>query len=161
MHIALLNPEIPGNTGSIGRLCVGTDTPLHLVGELGFSIDAAAVRRAGLDYWKHVALHRHADLDALLAATAGQRVFAFSKRGATRYDRVDWRADDVLFFGPESTGFSAETLGRFADRTVFIPTQPAIRSLNLATAASIALFEALRQQDFAGIEHDHAADGPR
>ena len=96
MHIALIEPEIPGNTGSIGRVCVGTDTPLHLVGKLGFAIDEAAVRRAGLDYWPKVRLRQHRDLAALQAALPGQRLWFFSAHGAARYDQVTYRPDDVL-----------------------------------------------------------------
>ena len=151
MDIALIEPEIPGNTGSIGRVRVGTDTPLHLVGKLGFAIDEAAVRRAGLDYWPKVRLRQHADLPALQAALPGQRLWFFSAHGATRYDQVTYRPDDVLVFGRESCGLPQEMLEHHAAQVVFLPTNGEIRSLNLANCVTAALYEALRQQDFAGL----------
>ncbi len=151
MHIALIEPEIPGNTGSIGRVCVGTATPLHLVGKLGFAIDEAAVRRAGLDYWHKVQLHQHGDLDALIAALPNQRLWFFSAHGKTRYDQVQYRSDDVLVFGRESRGLPKDVLDRYAEHGVFVPTNGEIRSLNLANCVTAVLYEALRQQDFAGL----------
>lgn len=151
MHIALIEPEIPGNTGSIGRVCVGTGTPLHLVGPLGFSIDEAAVRRAGLDYWHKVQLHRHADFDALQAAVPGQRLWFFSAHAKTRYDAVQYRPDDVLVFGRESVGLPKDLLARYPEQGVYLPTNGEIRSLNLANCVTAVLYEALRQQDFAGL----------
>lgn len=151
MHIALIEPEIPGNTGSIGRVCVGTGTPLHLVGKLGFAIDEAAVRRAGLDYWHKVQLQQHADLDALTAALPGQRLWFFSAHGQTRYDQVQYQPDDVLVFGRESVGLPKDVLARHPDRTIFLPTNGEIRSLNLANCVTAVLYEALRQQNFAGL----------
>lgn len=149
MHVALIEPEIPGNTGSVGRVCVGTATTLHLVGKLGFSIDDRAVKRAGLDYWKHVDLVQHADLDTFLRAMAGRSLHFFSTHGARRYDKVRYGPDDVLVFGGETRGFPPEVRERFAAQLVHLPLLPAIRSLNLSGAVTAALFEALRQQDFA------------
>jgi tRNA (cytidine/uridine-2'-O-)-methyltransferase len=151
MHIALIEPEIPGNTGSIGRVCVGTGTTLHLVGKLGFSLDERYVRRAGLDYWQHVDLHQHADVAAFLAAMGDRPLHFFSAHGAMRYDQVRYGADDVLVFGGESRGFAAAVHAEFAARMVFIPTNGAIRSLNLANAATAVLYEGLRQQGFPGL----------
>ena len=151
MHIALIEPEIPGNTGSIGRVCVGTGTPLHLVGKLGFSIDEAAVRRAGLDYWHKVQLHTHTDVDALLDSLPGQQAWFFSAHGTHRYDQVAYAPGDVLVFGGESRGLRPEVTARFADRLVYLPTNGDIRSLNLANCVTAVLFEALRQQGFAGL----------
>lgn len=151
MHIALYEPEIPGNTGSIGRVCVGTNSPLHLIGKLGFSIDEAAVRRAGLDYWPKVQLRHHPDLETFLAAVAGQRIWAFTAHGSVRYDQIHYRPDDVLLFGPESRGLPAEVRARFAGSEVFVPTTGEIRSLNLANCATLVLYEGLRQHDFADL----------
>ena len=156
MEIALIEPEIPGNTGSIGRVCVGTDTRLHLVGKLGFAIDEAAVRRAGLDYWHKVQLRQHADLDALIAAlrsgdSGQQRLWFFSAHGQTRYDQVAYRPDDVLVFGRESCGLPKDVLERYAAQGVFVPTNGEIRSLNLANCVTAVLYEALRQQNFSGL----------
>ena len=148
MHLALIEPEIPGNTGSIGRVCVGTGTSLHLVGKLGFSLDEKYVRRAGLDYWKNVDLHQHTDFDALVAAMPGQRCLLFSTHGAQRYDQVAYRADDVLVFGGETRGFPQALHERFAGQLCYVPTNGAIRSLNLANVATAVLYEALRQQGF-------------
>lgn len=148
MEIALIEPEIPGNTGSIGRVCVGTNTPLHLVGKLGFAIDEAAVRRAGLDYWPKVQLRQHTDLDALIAARPDRRLWFLSAHGRTRYDRIAYLPDDVLVFGRESCGLPKDVLERFADQVVFVPTNGEIRSLNLANCVTAVLYEALRQQDF-------------
>mgnify|MGYP001596045418 CR=1 FL=1 len=152
MHIALVEPEIPGNTGSIGRVCVGTATTLHLVGRLGFSLDEKYVRRAGLDYWKNVQLREHADFDALLGALPGCALHLFSAHAALRYDQVSYGADDVLVFGCETKGLPVALRERFADRLRYVPTNGRIRSLNLANVVTAVLFEALRQQGFAGID---------
>ena len=151
MDIAIIEPEIPGNTGSIGRVCVGTNTRLHLVGKLGFAIDEAAVRRAGLDYWHKVQLQQHADLPALIAALPQRRLWFFSAHGATRYDHVAYRPDDVLVFGRESCGLPKDVLERYAAQVAFVPTNGEIRSLNLANCVTAVLYEALRQQDFAAL----------
>lgn len=149
MDIALIEPEIPGNTGSIGRLCVGTGSPLHLVGKLGFAIDEAAVRRAGLDYWSKVQLRHHRDLPAFLAHSAQRRLWFFSAHGQVRYDAVQYAPDDVLVFGGESQGLAKEVLAQFAPQVLRVPTNGAIRSLNLANCVTAVLYEALRQGDFA------------
>ena len=151
MHIALIEPEIPGNTGSIGRVCVGTNTTLHLVGKLGFSLDESYVRRAGLDYWPKVRLHQHADLAALQAALPGCTLRFFSAHGPIRYDRVAYGADDVLIFGGESKGLPAAIREQHSDSLVYLPTTGDIRSLNLANAVTAVVYEALRQQGFPGL----------
>lgn len=152
MHIALIEPEIPGNTGSIGRVCVGTGSDLHLVGKLGFSLDERYVRRAGLDYWKDVRLHQHADYDALLAALPGRAVWAFSSHGGRRYDQIAYGPDDILVFGGETRGFAPALRERLAPHTAWVPIRPDIRSLNLSNVVSLVLYEALRQQGFPGID---------
>lgn len=151
MHIALVEPEIPGNTGSIGRVCVGTGTQLHLVGALGFSLDEKYVRRAGLDYWKNVQLHRHADIDALIAALPGSRLHFYSAKAARRYDQVAYADSDVLVFGCETKGLPEALRARFAGQLLAVPTNGRIRSLNLANVATAVLYEALRQLDFAPV----------
>ncbi len=148
MDIALIEPEIPGNTGSIGRVCVGTGTRLHLVGQLGFSLDEKYVRRAGLDYWRHVQLQLHPDFSSFLQAMAGRTLHFYSAHGPTRYDRVRYGADDVLVFGGESRGFPQEIRDQFAGQMCYLPTTGAIRSLNLANAVTAVLYEAARQNDF-------------
>lgn len=159
MHIALYEPEIPGNTGSIGRVCLGTGCALHLVGRLGFSLDEKYVRRAGLDYWQHVDVTCHADLDALAAALPGHRMWWFSARGGVRYDEVRYGPGDVLVFGGETRGFPPEVRERAGGeaRMVRLPIRGAIRSLNLANAVTAVVYEAWRQQGFAGGADDQEA----
>lgn len=152
MEIALIEPEIPGNTGSLGRVAVGTCSKLRLVGQLGFDISVAAVRRAGLDYWQDVDLVVHPTIEAFLAATEGRTLWAFSSHGKVRYDEVRYQPDDILVFGRESTGLPADLRERWRDRLCYVPISPQIRSLNLANAATVVLYEALRQQGFAGID---------
>ena len=149
MEIALIEPDIPGNTGNIGRICVGTSTRLHLVGKLGFDISDKAVKRAGLDYWQHVDLCVQPDVEAWFDTMAGRRLLMFSSHGTARYDQVSYRSDDVLVFGSETSGLSTDTQAHATGPLLRLPINDMIRSLNLANAAAIALFEALRQQDFA------------
>ncbi len=149
LHIVLVEPEIPPNTGNIARLAAATCSALHLVGRLGFRIDDQAVRRAGLDYWHLVDLSVHASFDAFLAAFCVRepegRLFLFTAHAARSYLAADFRAGDALVFGKESSGLSPELVAQYTDRTVGIPTLGAVRSLNLANAASVAVYEALRQ----------------
>lgn len=144
--IALVEPEIPQNTGNIARLCAATRTPLHLVGALGFRIDDRAVRRAGLDYWKHVLLQHHRDLNALRASLPTARFVYFSSKVEKSYLVWKFETDDCLVFGRETGGLPAEILRENQDRCLTIPMiNPNVRSLNLANSVAIALYEALRQ----------------
>lgn len=146
MHVVLVAPEIPPNTGSIGRLCVATATPLHLVEPLGFVIDDKHLRRAGLDYWPHVELHRWPSWDAFAAARPPGRLLCFAARAARSYTQVAYQPDDVLVFGGESRGLPESILRAHAGDLYGIPLRgPHVRSLNLATAVAIVLFEGLRQ----------------
>lgn len=147
LHVALWEPEIPPNTGNVARLCAATGVPLHLIGRLGFRIDERSLRRAGLDYWDAVTIHRHDSLAAFEAAVAPVgRVFCLSTRGELPYTRAAFQAGDCLLLGPESRGLPDEVLARHAGRTLRIPMPAgAVRSLNLATAAGIVVYEALRQ----------------
>jgi len=146
LHIALWEPEIPPNTGNIARLCMATGTALHLIDRLGFRLDDRSLRRAGLEYWKEVELHRHATLADFETAWTGRRVFCFSARAVIPFTQVAYQPGDCLLFGGESQGLPPGVVERYADRALLIP-MPAgrVRSLNLATAAGIALYEALRQ----------------
>ena len=148
IHIVLVEPEIPPNTGNIARLAAATASPLHLVGRLGFRIDEHSVRRAGLDYWHLVDLRTHATFDEFIGAwrvgSPAGRLHLFSATASRSYLGAQIAAGDALVFGKESVGLSAELLARFADRVVGIPTLGAVRSLNLANAVGIALYEALR-----------------
>jgi tRNA (cytidine/uridine-2'-O-)-methyltransferase len=146
LHIALWEPEIPPNTGNVARLCAATGAALHVIGRLGFRLDDRSLRRAGLDYWSAVDLRRHHTFAAFEAAVASQRVVCFTARATTPYTQVQYQDGDCLLFGGESFGLPPEVHIRYADRTVCIP-MPAgkVRSLNLATAVGVALYEALRQ----------------
>lgn len=145
MHIALVEPEIPGNTGSIARTCVGTGTPLHLVGKLGFSLEDRYLKRAGLDYWPRLSLHLHQDLDEVLESLPAATPWLFTKTARQSLWDVRFSPGDLLVFGSETRGLPAPLLERFPDRRVRIPISADIRSLNLANAATVGLFEALRQ----------------
>ena len=147
MHIVLVAPEIPPNTGSIGRLCVATGTPLHLIEPLGFIIDDKHLRRAGLDYWPHVQLTRHRDWATFLAAKTPGRIVCFTARSENPYTRLVYAPDDWLVFGGESRGLPPTILTAHKETTYGIPIMsPHVRSLNLANAVGIVLYEGLRQQ---------------
>jgi tRNA (cytidine/uridine-2'-O-)-methyltransferase len=145
-HVALVEPEIPPNTGNVARLCAATRTPLHVVGVTGFRLDDRAVRRAGLDYWPEVELHRHRDLDALKQALPAARLLYFTTKVQTSYAEWSFAEGDCLVFGPETRGLPEELLRANRERCLTIPMpNPRVRSLNLATSVGIALYEALRQ----------------
>jgi tRNA (cytidine/uridine-2'-O-)-methyltransferase len=146
VHVVLVAPEIPPNTGSIGRLCLATETPLHLIEPLGFRIDDKHLRRAGLDYWPHVELHRWPSWEAFIAGCPPGRVLCFAARAPRSYTSVRYRPDDMLVFGGESSGLPRAIRTAYADALYTIPlASPHVRSLNLATAVAVVLFEGLRQ----------------
>jgi tRNA (cytidine/uridine-2'-O-)-methyltransferase len=146
ISVALVEPEIPPNTGNIARLCAATRTPLHIVGVTGFRLDAAAVRRAGLDYWPEVSLRRHRDIPALSAALAGARFIYLTTKAERSYTDWQYTTDDCLVFGRETRGLPEELLRANWETCLTIPMlNPKVRSLNLATAVAIVLYEALRQ----------------
>ena len=150
LTIALYQPEIPPNTGALMRLAANTGAELALIEPLGFELTDTRLKRAGLDYRDLATTTVHPNYPAFLAAVAGRRVMAFSSRGETRYDTIDYAADDVLLFGPESSGLPEEVLVSFpAPRRIHIPMRPNSRSINLANSVSIALYEAWRQLGFA------------
>jgi tRNA (cytidine/uridine-2'-O-)-methyltransferase len=147
VHVVLVAPEIPQNTGSIGRLCVATGSRLHLIDPLGFTIDDRHLRRAGLDYWRHVDVVRHRSWEAFETARPPGRVLCFSARATRAYTTVRYRADDLLVFGGESRGLPPAIRSAYADATFGIPlASEHVRSLNLANAVAIVLYEGLRQQ---------------
>jgi tRNA (cytidine/uridine-2'-O-)-methyltransferase len=147
MHVVLVAPEIPQNTGSIGRLCVATGSTLHLVDPLGFQVDDRHVRRAGLDYWPHVDLVRHRSWEAFQAARPPGRLLLFSARAARAYTTVRFLEDDLLVFGSESRGLPPAVRAAHAGALFGIPlASEHVRSLNLATAVAVVLYEGLRQQ---------------
>jgi tRNA (cytidine/uridine-2'-O-)-methyltransferase len=143
-RVVLVEPEIPPNTGSVARTCVATGSPLHLVGELGFSIDEHTVRRAGLDYWPLLELHRHVDLSAFEAAHPDARLHLFSANAEQSYLDAPFAPGDALVFGRESVGLPRALLDAHPERVYGIPTAGGVRSLNLSNAVSIVLYEALR-----------------
>lgn len=146
VQVVLVAPEIPQNTGSIGRLCVATESGLHLIEPLGFVIDDKHLRRAGLDYWPHVQLAVHPDWNAFETARPPGRLLFFTARAERRYTSVRYRPDDLLVFGCESRGLPPPLREAHADATYGIPiASPHVRSLNLATAVAVVLFEARRQ----------------
>ncbi|MFA5517285.1 MAG: tRNA (cytidine(34)-2'-O)-methyltransferase [Desulfuromonadales bacterium] len=145
-HIVLVEPEIPPNTGNIARLCGATGTDLHLVGKLGFSLEDRYLKRAGLDYWPTVELHRWDSLAELQRAYPGGRFWYTSKKAARIYTQVEFRPGDFIVFGKETAGLPEDLLNAQAEQAIRIPIfSPAVRSLNLSTAAGILLYEALRQ----------------
>ena len=145
LHVALVAPEIPPNTGNIARLCAATGTSLHLIEPLGFAIDGATVKRAGLDYWDTVDLWVHRDLGAFRRAVEEERCLYFSARGERSFWNAPFRDRTVLVFGNETGGLPEEIRTQHAGRLYRIPMRDGIRSLNLATAVGIVVYEALRQ----------------
>ncbi len=147
-HIVLHQPEIPQNTGSIGRLCVSTDTRLHLIHPLGFDTSDYYLRRAGLDYWERLNPTHHASWEAFLAAEPAMRLWFFSTKGDRRHTDVRWQDGDGLVFGRETVGLPPEILAAYPEQLVKIPMRGEFhRSLNLAQAAAVGLYEALRQTE--------------
>jgi tRNA (cytidine/uridine-2'-O-)-methyltransferase len=145
-NVVLVEPEIPPNTGNVGRLCLATRSTLHLVKPFGFSLDNRQLRRAGLDYWKQVSLELWDSFDALQAAQVVRRRYFFVTTKAQRpYHSVNFRSGDFLVFGRETKGLPRTLLVANADKCITIPMH-GTRSLNLATAVAIVLFEAVRQQ---------------
>ncbi len=145
LHVVLHQPEIPYNTGSVGRTCVATGAKLWLVRPLGFRIDDYYLRRAGLDYWEHLEWEVVDDWPALEARLPGVAMHYFSKAGRRLYTEVRYQPGDVLVFGCESKGLPPDMLAAHAEQTVRIPTRPQVRSLNLSNAVAVALYEAWRQ----------------
>ncbi|MCQ2548338.1 MAG: tRNA (cytidine(34)-2'-O)-methyltransferase [Clostridia bacterium] len=174
LHIVFVEPEIPPNTGNIARTCAATDTVLHLVEPLGFSLDEKALRRAGLDYWQHVKVEVHPSLDAFMAdygntadddVKVGQedernvdgkahRLFLATTKGGSIYTDMKYQDEDMFLFGKETAGLPRPFINAHYDRAIRIPMSAStrLRSFNLSNSANIILFEALRQLDFPGLE---------
>ncbi len=150
LHIVLVEPEIPPNTGNISRTCAATGTVLHLVKPLGFSIDDRQLKRAGLDYWPFVKLLVHDDLPAFLRDWGEQRMFLATTKGVQSYTDVRYRDEDMLIFGRETRGLPGAFIQERLADTIRIPMgrDAQLRSINLSNAAAIVLYEALRQLDF-------------
>ena len=163
MEIALYQPEIPPNTGNIGRLCYCTETPLHIIGKPAFSLDESAVRRAGLDYWDKLSLRQHSNwqafrefVDASTNNSSSSRILLFSRFAQRIYTEHVFANSDMLVFGTESQGLPKniiEDIQKEAPLHILrIPVSKACRSLNLSNAVAVVLFEALRQQNFGGLQ---------
>lgn len=144
-RIVLIEPEIPPNTGAIARTCAATQSPLHLVGPLGFRIDAQSVRRAGLDYWDAVDLHRHTDFDHFKQAHPSAATHLYSAKATRPYWEAPIRPGDAMVFGKESAGLADALLEMHPDNVWAIPTSGQVRSLNLSNAVAIVLFDALQR----------------
>jgi tRNA (cytidine/uridine-2'-O-)-methyltransferase len=150
-HIVLVNPEIPPNTGNVIRLAANTGSRLHLVEPLGFTMDDRQLKRAGLDYHEFANVEVHPSYEALKAALAGRRMFAFSTRGTRNYAEVEFRVGDAFVFGAETRGLPQELLEEFEPRArLRLPMLAGNRSLNLSNAVAIVVFEAWRQIGFLG-----------
>jgi tRNA (cytidine/uridine-2'-O-)-methyltransferase len=146
LHVALVEPEIPPNTGNVARLCAATRTPLHVVGATGFRLDDRAVRRAGLDYWPEVDLRRHRDLPALYESLPSARFLYLTTKADKPYHEWEFTDGDCLVFGRETKGLPEDLLRANWERCLTIPMPNArVRSLNLATSVAVVLYEALRQ----------------
>ena len=154
MHIVLHQPEIPANTGNIGRTCVATGTSLHLIEPLGLSLAEKQLKRAGMDYWEHLDVHRYMNYRTFREQNPGAKVWMATTKAQKMYTEVEFGPDDYIMFGKESAGIPEEILVHYEETAIRIPMNPDIRSLNLSNSASIVLYEALRQQNFAGMQHD-------
>ncbi|XLM23413.1 tRNA (uridine(34)/cytosine(34)/5-carboxymethylaminomethyluridine(34)-2'-O)-methyltransferase TrmL [Chromobacterium piscinae] len=149
--VVLFQPEIPPNTGNVIRLCANTGCELHLVKPMGFPLEDAKLRRAGLDYHEYARVVVHEDWHACLRTLHGRRIFAATTKGATRHDRISYQPGDVFLFGPESRGLPQEVLAALpAQQRIRLPMRPESRSLNLSNAVAVTVYEAWRQIDFAG-----------
>lgn len=154
LHIVFVEPEIPPNTGNIARTCAATDTVLHLVKPLGFSIEEKAVRRAGLDYWEHVKLEVHDSLDEFIEKYGNRNFYLATTKGGKLYTEVAFKDEDMILFGRETRGLPKVFIEQYKERAIRIPMSESTRyrSFNLSNSANIILFEALRQLDFPGLK---------
>lgn len=152
INIVLHEPEIPGNTGNIGRTCVATGVKLHLIEPLGFQIDEKHLKRAGMDYWDKLDVTVYDDFNDFLAKNPGARIYMATTKSKQKYTDVNYEEDCFIMFGKESAGIPEEILLDYKDTAVRIPMYLEIRSLNLSNSVAIVLYEALRQHDFKGLE---------
>ncbi len=154
LHIVLVEPEIPPNTGNIARSCAATGSVLHLVKPLGFSIDDKTVRRAGLDYWPYVKLEVHESLDDFMQKYEGRRMYLATTKGGSLYTEVQFHDEDMILFGKETAGLPRDFIKAREKEAIRIPmvAETALRSLNLSNSVNIILFEALRQMGFPGLK---------
>ncbi|MDE6909552.1 MAG: tRNA (cytidine(34)-2'-O)-methyltransferase [Lachnospiraceae bacterium] len=160
MNIVLYQPEIPANTGNIGRTCVATGTVLHLIEPLGFRLTGKELRRAGMDYWEHLDVRRYINFEEFaaknLAGNPDANIWMATTKAKKAYTQAQFGADDFIMFGKESAGIPEDILVDYEDTCIRIPMLDKIRSLNLSNSVSIVLYEALRQQGFAGMQMEGA-----
>lgn len=154
MHIVLHQPEIPANTGNIGRTCVATGSSLHLIEPLGFRLGEKELRRAGMDYWEKLDLHRYMNFREFQEKNPGARIWMATTKARRAYDQVRFSPGDFIMFGKESAGIPEEILVEHEESCIRIPMLPEIRSLNLSNSVAVVLYEALRQNGFAGLEQE-------
>lgn len=155
VHVVLVHPEIAPNTGAIIRLCANTGCELHLVEPLGFELDSARMKRGGLDYHEFATMTVHASVDELVTALGDRRRFGFSSAGSTPYTDIEFADDDVLIFGAEHGGLTDDAMATIpAEQMLHIPMRAGNRSINLANAVSIVVYEAWRQQGFDGASNE-------
>ena len=148
MNIILHQPEIPQNTGNIGRTCVATGTSLHLIEPLGFRLDEKSIKRAGMDYWQHLDMHRYVNFEEFLEKNPGAKIWMATTKAKHTYSEVKFGENDFIMFGKESAGIPEEILVDYEDTCIRIPMLPEIRSLNLSNSVAIVTYEVLRQHDF-------------
>ena len=151
LNIVLFEPEIPANTGNIGRTCVATGTRLHLIEPLGFSLSEKALKRAGMDYWPHLDVTTYLDFDDFLAKNPGAKIYMATTKARQVYTDVHYEPDCYIMFGKESAGIPEEVLVEHKEDSIRIPMLGDIRSLNLGNSVAIVLYEALRQNGFRGM----------
>ena len=152
MHVVLVEPEIPPNTGNIARTCAVTDSTLHLVHPLGFSLDDKYLQRAGLDYWDMVEIHQYQSLEEVINKFKDHNMYFTSKKAVHNYHEIDYKSEDLIFFGRETAGLPEKFLLENLDRSIRIPMVRGARSLNLANSVAVVLYEALRQNQFSGLQ---------
>ena len=152
LNIVLFEPEIPANTGNIGRTCVATGTRLHLIEPLGFRLNEKSVKRAGMDYWEHLDVTRYINYEDFLAKNPGAKIYMASTKAPRCYKEVQYEPDCFIMFGKESAGIPEEILLENQETTVRIPMMSEIRSLNLGNSVAIVLYEALRQNQFSQMQ---------
>lgn len=148
LHIVLYEPEIPQNTGNIGRLCVGADCSLHLIKPIRFMLDDKAIRRAGLDYWQFLDLHIHNGIEDFCKLHPQGRMFFATTKTTNSYWDAKYQEGDILVFGPESRGLPESLLAKYPQQCIRIPMSGSIRSINLSNSVAIVMYEALRQISF-------------
>ena len=152
LNIVLFEPEIPANTGNIGRTCVATGTRLHLIEPLGFRLNEKALKRAGMDYWKDLDVTTYIDYADFLEKNPGAKIYMATTKAKKTYTEVAYETDCYIMFGKESAGIPEEILHENKENSIRIPMNPSIRSLNLSNSVAIVLYEALRQQNFANMQ---------